>query len=300
MAPSTIASMTGFARHSGRLPDGSSFVWELRSVNGRGLELRFRMPNGLDALETALRDMTAKTLKRGNVHANLAVRREEKGARLVPDEAVLTQLLDLARDVAARIPGAPPPRAEALLALPGVLRSETTEPDEAAEEAKRAAVLAGFREALVALAVARRSEGARLAAILAQLLDEIAALRDRAAVEAADQPAQQKARLLEQLSALLEGDRRVPEDRLAAEVALLATKSDVREELDRLSAHVAEARSLLTTGEAIGRRLEFLTQEFVREANTLCSKSASVALTRTGIDLKAAIERLREQAANVE
>ena len=130
--------------------------------------------------------------------------------------------------------------------------------------------------------------------------DQIAALCDRAAAEAVDQPAQQKARLLEQLAGLLDGDRRVPEERLAAEVALLATKSDVREELDRLSAHISEARSLLATGEAIGRRLEFLTQEFVREANTLCSKSSSIPLTRVGLDLKAAIERLKEQSANVE
>lgn len=300
MAPSPIASMTGFARQAGTLPDGSSFVWELRSVNGRGLEIRFRLPTGLDALEAALREAASKTLKRGNVSANLTIKREERAARLVPDEAALAQLLDAALAISARIPGAPPVRAEALLALPGVLRNESTEPDEAAEEARRAMLAAAFRDAVTALDASRRSEGARLAVILGQLLDEIAALRDRAAAEAEDQPAQQKARLLEQLAALLEGDRRVPEDRLAAEVALLAAKSDVREELDRLAAHIAEARSLLASRESIGRRLEFLTQEFVREANTLCSKSASVALTRTGLDLKAAIERLREQAANVE
>ncbi len=300
MAPSPIASMTGFARQAGMLPDGSSFVWELRSVNGRGLEIRFRLPNGLDALEAALREAATKTLKRGNVSANLTIKREERAVRLVPDEAALAHLLDAALAISARIPGAPPVRAEALLALPGALRNESAEPDEAAEEARRATIAAGFRDAVTALDASRRGEGARLAAILGQLLDEIAALRDRASIEAGDQPAQQKARLLEQLAALLEGDRRVPEDRLAAEVALLAAKSDVREELDRLSAHIAEARSLLASRESIGRRLEFLTQEFVREANTLCSKSASVALTRTGLDLKAAIERLREQAANVE
>jgi len=300
MAPPALASMTGFARHSGSLPDGSSFVWELRSVNGRGLELRFRVPNGLDALEPALRDALGKTLKRGNVNATLTVRREERSGRLVADEVALAQLLTLARELADRIPGAPPPRPEALLALPGVLRTETAEPDEGAEEARRAAVTTAFREAVAALESSRRSEGARLGVILAQLLDEIATLCARAGEQAADQPAQQKARLLEQLASLLDGERRVPEERLAAEVAMLATKSDVREELDRLSAHIAEARSLLASGEAIGRRLEFLTQEFVREANTLCSKSASVVLTRTGLDLKAAIERLREQAANVE
>ena len=300
MASPALASMTGFARQAGTLPDGSSFVWELRSVNGRGLELRFRLPNGLDALEAALRDAAAKALKRGNVTANLTIKREERTGRLVPDDAALAQLLALATDLAARIPGAPPPRAESLLALPGVFRAETSEPDEAAEDSRRATIAAAFRDALAALAASRRSEGARLATILGQLLDEIAALHARAGEQAADQPAQQKARLLEQLADLLDGDRRVPEDRLAAEVALLATKSDVREELDRLSAHIAEARRLMASGEAIGRKLDFLTQEFVREANTLCSKSATTALTRIGLELKAAIERLKEQSANVE
>ncbi|MCA3388753.1 MAG: YicC family protein [Roseomonas sp.] len=293
--------MTGFARADGTLPDGASFLWEVRSVNGRGLDLRLRLPNGFDALEPALRDAAGKAFKRGNISATLNIKREEKaGPRLTPDPAALDQALRLALDLAGRIPGAPPPRAEALLTLPGVLRAETAELDEAAEEARRAAVAAGFSTALQALAKSRTAEGARLAEILTVLIDEIAALVALARDAAADQPAQQKARLLESLAALLEGERRVPEERLAAEVALLAAKSDVREEIDRLNAHIAEARALLASGDAVGRRLEFLTQEFVREANTLCSKSASVALTRLGLDLKAAIERLREQAANVE
>jgi uncharacterized protein (TIGR00255 family) len=296
-----LASMTGFARADGTLPDGASFLWEVRSVNGRGLDLRLRLPNGFDAVEPTLRDAAGKVFKRGNIAATLNIKREEKaGPRLTPDPAALDQALRLALDLAARIPGAPPPRAEALLTLPGVLRAETTELDEAAEEARRAAVAKGFDTALKALAKARAAEGARLAEILTVLIDEIAALVALARDAAADQPAQQKARLLESLAALLEGERRVPEERLAAEVALLAAKSDVREEIDRLNAHIAEARALLASGDAVGRRLEFLTQEFVREANTLCSKSASVALTRLGLDLKAAIERLREQAANVE
>jgi uncharacterized protein (TIGR00255 family) len=296
-----LASMTGFARADGTLPDGASFLWEVRSVNGRGLDLRLRLPNGFDAVEPALRDAAGKVFKRGNISATLTIKREEKaGPRLTPDPVALDQALRLALDLAARIPGAPPPRAEALLTLPGVLRAESAELDEAAEEARRTVVAKGFDAALKGLAKARAAEGARLAEILAVLIDEIAALVTLARDAAADQPAQQKARLLESLAALLEGERRVPEERLAAEVALLAAKSDVREEIDRLNAHIAEARALLASGDAVGRRLEFLTQEFVREANTLCSKSATVALTRLGLDLKAAIERLREQAANVE
>jgi uncharacterized protein (TIGR00255 family) len=293
--------MTGFARADGTLPDGASFLWEVRSVNGRGLDLRMRLPNGFDALEPALRDAAGKVFKRGNISATLNIKREEKtGPRLTPDPAALDQALRLVLELAARIPGAPPPRAEALLALPGVLRAETAELDEAAEEARRVVVAKGFTAALQALAKSRAAEGARLAEILGVLIDEIAALVTLSRDAAADQPAQQKARLRESLAALLEGERRVPEERLAAEVALLAAKSDVREEIDRLNAHIAEARALLASGDAVGRRLEFLTQEFVREANTLCSKSATVALTRLGLDMKAAIERLREQAANVE
>jgi uncharacterized protein (TIGR00255 family) len=293
--------MTGFSREGGSLADGSSFIWELRSVNGRGLDVRLRLPNGYDALEAPLKEAAARLLKRGNVNATLTVKREDRAAaRLTPDPAALDQALRLALDLAARIPGAPPPRAEALLTLPGVLRAESVEPDEAEEEAKRTAVATAFARALDGLVASRRAEGAKLADILGVLLDEVVALRDLAATEAAGQPALHAARLRESLAALLEGERRVPEDRLAQEVALLATKSDVREELDRLSAHIAEARRLLTSGDAIGRKLDFLTQEFVREANTLCSKSASTALTRIGLELKAAIERLKEQSANVE
>ena len=172
-----LASMTGFARADGTLPDGASFLWEVRSVNGRGLDLRLRLPNGFDAVEPALRDAAGKAFKRGNISATLNIKREEKaGPRLTPDPAALEQALRLALDLAARIPGAPPPRAEALLALPGVLRAETAELDEAAEEARRAVVAKGFTTALQALAKSRAAEGARLAEILGVLIEEIAAL----------------------------------------------------------------------------------------------------------------------------
>ena len=293
--------MTGFARESGVLADGTAFIWELRSVNGKGLDVRFRLPGGQDALEPLLRDAAARRLKRGNVQAGLNLKREDR-PRLVADPAALDQALRLALDLAARIPGSAPPRAEALLALPGVMRTEAVEPDEAAEEAKRAALAAAFTAALAGLVAARRAEGEKLHAVLTTLLDEIAALHTEATREAATQPAAHQAKLREQLAALLgeAGTARVPEERLAQEVALLAQKSDVREELDRLAAHIQAARALLKAGEGAGRKLDFLTQEFVREANTLCSKSASVPLTRVGLELKAAIERLKEQAANVE
>jgi uncharacterized protein (TIGR00255 family) len=296
-----LMSMTGFARESGTLADGTAFVWELRSVNGRGLDLRLRLPNGQDALEPALREATGKRLKRGNVSATLTLKREDR-PRLTVDKAALEQALALALELAGRIRGSIAPAAEALLALPGVMRAETVEPDEAMEAAKRTALAAAYEAALAGLAAARQAEGAKLHAILSGLLDEVAALHAAAATEAVGQPAAQRQKLLDQLAALLgdSGTARVPEERLAQEVALLAQKSDVREELDRLSAHIDAARALLAAGDGAGRKLDFLTQEFVREANTLCSKSASVPLTRIGLDLKAAIERLKEQAANVE
>lgn len=296
----SLASMTGFARASGQFADGTSYVWEIRSVNGRNLDVRLRLPNGAEALEASLREAVQRRLKRGNVSATLTLKREERAPRLSLDVAVLDQFLALALDVAARIPGAAPPRAEALLTLPGVLKGAETVVDEAAEAEKARRITAAFLEALGGLEESRRSEGSKLAAILGALLDEIAALCADAGREAAAQPAAQQARLMQQLAQLLDGERRLSEDRLAAEVALLAGKSDVREELDRLAAHLEQARALLGAGAAMGRKLDFLTQEFVREANTLCSKSATVALTRIGLDLKAAIERLKEQAANVE
>ncbi|HET7880388.1 MAG TPA: YicC/YloC family endoribonuclease [Acetobacteraceae bacterium] len=291
---SAVASMTGFARAEGGT-DGLTWVWELRSVNGRGLDLRFRLPAGWDALEPTLREATGKALKRGNVSANLTARREAT-ARLQVDQAALEQALTLTTELHRRIPGSPAPRAEALLSLPGVLKPAQS--DDAIPDL--APVAAGFSAALAALIQARQAEGARLSQVIAGLLDEIAALHQQATAEAADQPAAQRARMLENLDNLLREAPRLPEERIAQEVALLATRSDVREELDRLASHIEAARALLGEAATIGRRFDFLVQELNREANTLCSKSASVALTATGLKLKAAIEQLREQVQNIE
>ena len=294
--PSALASMTGFARTDGAAP-GLSWAWELRSVNGRGLDVRVRLPPGLDGLEPALREEAGRTLRRGNVTATLTVKRDER-ARLAVDPAVLDEVLRLALELAARIPGALPPRPEALLAMPGVLRAATG--NEGVPPAGLAAVQAGFTQALAGLHAARLEEGARLCAILALQLDEVVVLHARAGEEATDQPALQRARMMDGLAALLHDRPGLPEDRIAAEVALLATRSDVREELDRLASHVAAARALLQEGSAVGRRFDFLVQEFVREVNTLCSKSASVSLTATGLQLKSVVEQMREQVQNVE
>jgi uncharacterized protein (TIGR00255 family) len=294
---SSIASMTGFARAEG-LVDGAAWAWELRSVNGRTLELRFRLPNGWDSLESGWRDQAGKVLKRGNVTANLTIKRQSE-TRLELDPAALEQVLKIATDLHQRIPGSPPPSAEALLSLPGVLRQ--AQADQQEEKAVAAAgIQAGFVAALADLVAARQAEGDRLATVLNRQLQEIIALRDTAATQAVGQPAAQRARMLDNLQTLLRETPNLSEERIAQEVALLASRSDVREELDRLSSHIVAAHELMGEAVNIGRKLDFLIQEFNREANTLCSKSASPALTATGLKLKAAIEQLREQVQNIE
>jgi uncharacterized protein (TIGR00255 family) len=275
----------------------------VRSVNGRGLEVRLRLPPGLDEQEAALREAATRLLKRGNVSATLTVRREQ-GAQLVADRALLERLLALAQELAERIPGCPPPRAEALLALPGVLRSANPGDGAADVAADPAAVAETFATALNGLLQSRCREGARLEALVRGFLAELEALCRQAGTQAAGQPAAQRARMLENLRALLRdtpASSGLPsEDRIAQEIALLASRSDVREELDRLDSHLDAARALLAEGVNIGRRLDFLVQEFNREANTLCSKSATTELTATGLRLKATIEQLREQVQNIE
>lgn len=297
LASPALASMTGFARTDG-VTEGLAWAWELRSVNGRGLDLKLRLPPGFDALEPPLREEAGRSLRRGNVTANLTAKRDDR-TRLAADPAVLDELLRLALDTAARIPGAPVPRAEALLALPGVLRPAAMAED-GVTAAQLAAVRTGHTAALAALVASRQAEGARLAALLSLQLDEAAALHATAGQEAAEQPALQRARMMETLAALLRDQPGLPEERIAQEVALLASRSDVREELDRLASHIEAARSLLREAAGIGRKFDFLVQEFVREVNTLCSKSASIPLTATGLRLKAVVEQMREQVQNVE
>jgi uncharacterized protein (TIGR00255 family) len=294
---SPIASMTGFG-HSEGLIDEVTWMWELRSVNGRGLEIRFRLPHGFDAHESALREMAGRVLRRGNVTANLTIRRESR-TQLEPDPAAIAQILNLLNVLAKQLPDSPPPRIEALLALPGVLRQVAAEAQAAPNDVVEA-IRAGFHTALVEMVTGRRSEGTRLMVLLRGQLAELSDLHAQATTHAADQPAAQRARIMETLHALLKGQAGVPEDRIAQEVALLASRCDVREELDRLASHIEAAHALLTEGTAIGRRLDFLVQEFNREANTLCSKSASVPLTAIGLRIKAVIEQIREQVANIE
>jgi uncharacterized protein (TIGR00255 family) len=294
-----LASMTGFGRAQGEV-EAIAWIWELRSVNGRGLDVKLRLPSGLEGLEAGLKETAAKILKRGNVSGTLSIKREAASG-LTADLAALERVKELAIELADNIPGALPPRAELLLALPGVMRNISAQDD--SDEVKAAlaeAVQAGFAEALAGLVASRAAEGARLAGIVGAVIDEVAALKDAAAVEAATQPGLHMEKLKAQLAEILGSTPGLPEEKIAQEVALLATKSDVREELDRLAAHIASARELLAEAANVGRKLDFLMQEFNREVNTLCSKSASLPLTAIGLKLKAAVEQLREQVQNIE
>ena len=293
-----IASMTGFARVDGE-EDGLAWTWEIKSVNGKSLDVRCRLAPGFDALELPLRGLIGETLRRGSVTATLSLTRRAAVAPVRVNRAALQQVLELVRDLGPSI-HASPPSIEGLLALKGVLETGDEEVDPAARERQNAALLAGCRRALDALLRMRANEGMRLAAVLAERLDEIAALVSVAEQCAAAQPAAIRTRLANLLSALRDVVPALPEERLAQEAALLVAKADVREELDRLKAHLLAARELLVEGAAVGRRFDFLCQEFNREANTLCSKSADLELTRIGLALKAAIEQLREQVQNIE
>ena len=288
--------MTGFARAQGAAA-GRRWAWEARSVNGRGLDLRLRLPPGYDRLDAPARGAAQKRFQRGSVTIALTVERSGEGPAPRINRARLAEYAALAREVAAET-GAEPPRVDGLLALRGVIESADDDPAAAAADAAQdAAMLATLETALTELARVRAGEGAATATALVRELDAIAKLTREAAALAALQPATLKAALEARLAEIATA---LPAERLAAEVALLVARGDVREELDRLAAHVAQARELLEGGQAAGRKLEFLAQEFNREANTLCSKSADLALTRLGLELKTAIDRLREQAANLE
>ena len=294
----TIVSMTGFAEAHGSL-DGAHWRWEAKSVNGRGLDVRLRTPQGFDGLEAAARTLAAERFKRGSLQAALTFDAGEAAKGLKVDPVALASAVRIAREIAAET-GLAPARVDGLLALKGVIvQEEGLALDERARARRDAAILETLANAFDALAKARATEGHKLATVLTGQMDEIARLTGEAAALAAAQPGALRDKLAAQIKDLLAGGT-LSDDRLAQEVALLAVKADIREELDRLHAHVQEARRLLASGDAVGRKLDFLAQEFNREANTLCSKSSDIALTRTGLALKAAIDQFREQAQNVE
>jgi uncharacterized protein (TIGR00255 family) len=294
----SLASMTGFARaHGASGPYG--WAWEIKSVNGKGLDLRLRLPPGWDAVEAPARASAAKSLARGAVSATLEVKREGGALAVRVNEEVLKAVLDTFKAVGKRVKAAPP-SLDGILGLKGVLEVVDAEESEDARRKAEAAVSAGFDRALKDLVAARRAEGTALSRILSERVAEIAKLVSAAEASPARTPEAIRARLAEQVQALLDTGGKFDPDRLHQEALLLAAKADVREELDRLHAHVAAARDLLQGGGAVGRRLDFLAQEFNREANTLCAKANGAALTAIGLELKAVVDQFREQVQNLE
>ena len=297
-----IASMTGYARAQGA-DDRRRWVWEARSVNGRNLEIRCRVPQGFERLENPARTAVGGRLKRGNVSLTLTITSERQSSPLRINRALLTELATLV-EVVRKSTGAAAPSADGLLRVRGVIEEE--EEDGQTEEQLAIldkALTATLDEVLKALVAARAAEGKALAKVIDGHVSEIESLCKRAAERALAQIGTVRARFESQLAELMGRVPQLSEERFAQEVALLVGKADVREELDRLAAHIAQARTLLAEARVdnpVGRKFDFLCQEFNREANTLCSKSADIELTRIGIDLKGAVERMREQVQNVE
>lgn len=284
--------MTGFARAE---TPGAQFVWELRSVNARNLDIRTRLPAGLESLEVELRQRIPALLRRGNVTVQLnPAQNGQRAANFRINVELVRAYLDAA-NVLDDVP-LKKPRLDGILSLPGVIERNDNE----VAVVDQPALLQSFDTALLALAAMRREEGARLTTAVMTMLDRLAELHRAAAASAALQPAAVKARLEQQLEPLLAAVPALSEERLAQEVALIAARADIREELDRLAAHIAATRDLVEAGGPVGRKLDFLCQELNREANTICSKSTDLRLTEIGLELKAAIEQLREQVQNIE
>ncbi len=297
--PARLKSMTGFATVDGAA-GGTAWTWEIRSVNGRGLDLRLRLPPGLEALEPKVREAATRRLARGSLNATLTLRQTSTTSTLKLNEAVLNDLLRVVETLRARI-GGPPPTAESLMNYRGLIENIEPVDGDAAILTGSAAILVSFEAALSSMIENRAAEGRRLAAVMADQIADIE--RIVAAVTQAPTRSTEAIalRLRDQVQRLLEATGTVLDPaRLHQEAALLATRADVEEELQRLTSHVAAARDLLAANEPVGRKFDFLTQEFNREANTLCSKANAPEITRLGLELKAIIDQMREQVQNIE
>jgi uncharacterized protein (TIGR00255 family) len=293
-----LSSMTGFARSQGA-SGPYTFEWELKSVNAKGFDLRLRLPQGWDELEAFAKKRAAEMLSRGTIYANFNVKRADALSTVRINEGVLAAVVKTASSLAGRI-DAVAPSIDGLLAIKGVIEVVEAERNEEEDKAATAAAAAAFDEALKNLAAMRRREGEALGEILSQRMDEMEVLAKKAEAAPGRKPEAIRARLAEQIAALLEISDRFDVDRLNQEALLIAAKADIREELDRIASHIAQAREIIRKGGAVGRRLDFLAQEFNREVNTTCSKSNDVELTNTGLEMKNVVEQFREQVQNLE
>lgn len=294
----TLSSMTGFARASGVF-NGIAWSWEAKSVNGKGLDVRLRLPPNFERLEQQARALASAKFKRGNLQIGLQVQEQRRESTVLVNDELLDKLAAIAEKHRESV-GGPAVDVAQLLNIRGVVEVVDALPDETTLAAQDAEFLLGLEEALTELAKARRNEGARLAMVLTEQIARIETLTLQARDNPARRPEAVRKRLSEQVQRLFDSSASFDQQRLYQEAMLLATKSDIQEELDRLLSHVAAARKLLQSPEAVGRKLDFLVQELNREANTLCSKSADISLTETGLELKLVIDNLREQSLNIE
>ncbi|HZR72217.1 YicC/YloC family endoribonuclease [Bradyrhizobium sp.] len=293
-----LSSMTGFARSHGA-SGPYVFEWELKSVNAKGLDLRLRLPPGWDELEAFAKKRAAEVLSRGTIYASFNVKRANAQSTVRVNEDVLASVVRVAGALASKI-DAVAPSIDGLLAIKGVIEVVEPEADEAEDKAAKDAASAAFDSALAHLLDMRRREGTALGQILLQRMDEIEQLAKKAEASPGRKPEAIRARLAEQVAALLETSDRFDPDRLNQEALLIAAKADIREELDRIASHVAQAREMIAKGGPVGRRLDFLAQEFNREVNTCCSKSNDIELTNIGLEMKNVVEQFREQVQNLE
>lgn len=294
----TLASMTGFARSAGS-QGAFNWVWELKSVNGKALDVRLRMANGYDHLEPAARQCLMQGFKRGNIQASLNIASAHVVEKISINNDVLEQYLVVAKQLHQRL-GGEAPRADILLSLRGVLEVTPVEIDETEQAKRDVAILNALAEAVKSLSMARREEGARLRETFAAQVAKIEDLTKAASNDPSRSVELIRQRLAEQLARLLEASNAFDFDRLHQEAVMIATRADIQEEIDRLLAHVSAARALLASPEPVGRKLDFLAQEFNREANTLCSKAGSKTMSAIGLELKTVIDQLREQVQNIE
>ena len=293
-----LSSMTGFARGQG-VAGAYAWSWEIKSVNAKGLDIRFRLPPGWDAIEVAARTRAAQALSRGTVYCNLTVTRQGVAPTVKVNEPVLNAVIATLNQLTGKIDAAAP-TLDGILALKGVMEvTEETESEEG-HRAAEAAILKGFDKALADLDTMRKHEGDALGKLLTTRLQEIATLTAQAEAAPGRKPEAIKARLAAQVATLIEASQRFDSDRLYQEAIMLATKADIREELDRLVAHVAQAQKLIDEGGPAGRRLDFLAQELNRESNTLTAKANDSELTNVGLQLKSVVEQFREQVQNLE
>jgi uncharacterized protein (TIGR00255 family) len=290
--------MTGFALRNGT-GEGYRWAWEIRSLNGKGLEIRLRLPSGLEHLELPTRERMSRKLSRGSVQATLTAEQQAGAARFRINEDALAEVTAAMERIRQHLP-VQPPTLDGILALRGVVEAADVEHDEAKRARFDALVLADLDACLASLIAAREREGAAIMTVLETRLDEMAALVRAAEASPARTPEAIRARLAEQAAALLGAAPALDPDRLHQEAVLLATRADIREEIDRLEAHVAAARNMLGEDVAVGRRLGFLSQEFSREVNTLCAKANDRSLIAIGLELKAVVDQFREQSANLE